>query len=79
MVFAAPALAVAGLAKAAAAGFFSRALIDLDGAFEVGAVFDHDARGGQIADHRAIFLDLDAVLGAKIFPSRCRRPLLRGQ
>ncbi len=27
------------------------AALDLDGAFEVGAVFDHDARGGQVADH----------------------------
>src|SRR6267154_3774835 len=54
------------LGERATAGFFLGALVDLDGAFEVSAVFDHDARGGQIADHRAIFLDFNAVLGAKI-------------
>jgi len=37
-------------------GFFLGALIDLDGAFEVGAVFDHDARGGQIAITEPSFL-----------------------
>src|SRR6266478_768707 len=52
--------------RTAPAGFLLGALVDLDGAFEVGAVFDHDARGGQVADDRAIFLDFDAILGAKI-------------
>src|SRR5438552_3877749 len=41
-------------------------LVDFDGAFEVGAVLDHDPRGGQIAVHRTVLLDLDAVLGAQI-------------
>src|SRR5260370_24752771 len=55
-----------GLRKRAAAGLLLGALVDLDGAFEIGAVFDHDARGGQVADDRAILLDFAAVLGAKI-------------
>src|SRR6267378_3552823 len=55
-----------GLRKRAAAGLLLGALVDLDGAFEIGAVFDHDARGGQVANDRAILLDFDAVLGAKI-------------
>ena len=41
-------------------------LVDLDGTFEVRAVFDHDAGGGQIAHDRAVFLNLDAVFGTKI-------------
>ena len=44
----------------------TRRAIDLDRAFEVRAVLNHDARGGQIADHRAILLDFDAVAGAQI-------------
>src|SRR4029077_9703970 len=52
--------------RAAAAGFLLGALVDFDGAFEIGAVFDHDARGGQVTDDRAILLDFDAVLGTKI-------------
>src|SRR5258707_6296330 len=52
--------------RTAPAGFLLGALVDLDGAFEIGAVFDHDARGGQVADDRAILLDFDTVLGAKI-------------
>src|SRR5208337_4011052 len=52
--------------KCAAARFFLSGLVDFDGTFEVRAVFNHDARGGQVAVHRAVLLDLDAVLGAQI-------------
>src|SRR5215469_15134411 len=52
--------------KGARPGFFFGALVDLDGALEVSAIFDHDARGRQIAIDRAILLNLDAVLGAQI-------------
>src|SRR5207237_5593272 len=55
-----------GLGKRAAAGFFFGALVDFDGALEVGAVLDHDARGGKVADDRAVFLDFNAVFRAKI-------------
>src|SRR5208282_5596922 len=37
------------------------ALIDFDRAFEVGAVFDHDAGGRQIAVDGTVLLDLDPV------------------
>ncbi len=40
--------------------------IDFDGAFEVRAIFDHDARGGQLAEDRTIFFDLDAVASTQI-------------
>src|SRR6266403_5394054 len=33
--------------RTAPAGFLLGALVDLDGAFEIGAVFDHDARGDR--------------------------------
>ncbi len=35
--------------------------VDFDAAFEVGAVFDADAGGGNVADDRAIRLDVNAV------------------
>src|SRR6202166_3643580 len=41
------------------------ALVNFDRALEVRAVFNHDARRGQIAVHRTVFLDLDPVLRAK--------------
>src|SRR5712664_126440 len=47
-----------GLRKRAAAGLLLGALVDLDGAFEIGAVFDHDARGGQVAFDRAVDLQV---------------------
>src|SRR5271165_7210905 len=47
-------------------GFLLGALIDFDGALEVGAVFDHDAGGGKIAVDGTILLNLDAVLSAQI-------------
>src|SRR6202140_1871728 len=40
--------------------------IDLDGALEIRAVLNHDARRGQISDHRAILLDFDAVPSPQI-------------
>src|SRR5260370_8006111 len=52
--------------KSAAAGFLLGALVDLDGTFKIGAVLNHDARGGQVADHGPILLDFDAVLAAHI-------------
>src|SRR5881394_437441 len=52
--------------KSVAAGFLLLALVDFDGTFEVGAVFDHDARGGQVAVDRTIFLDFNSVFGAKV-------------
>ena len=45
--------------------FRSRA-IDLDRPFEIRAVFNHDARGGQIPNDRAILLDFDAVARSQI-------------
>src|SRR5208283_553235 len=48
------------------AGFLFTGLVDFDGAFKVGAVFDHDAGGGEIAVDGPILLYLDAILGAKI-------------
>src|SRR5438128_6549416 len=54
------------LGKRAAARFLLRALVNFDRAFEVGAVFDADARRGQIAIHRAILLDFNPVLRAKV-------------
>ena len=41
-------------------------LVDLDGALEVGAVLDHDARGGEVAVYRAVLLDFDPILGPQI-------------
>src|SRR6202007_1534452 len=52
--------------KSTAAGFLLGTLVDLDGTFEIGAVLNHDARGRQVADHGAILLDFDAILGAHI-------------
>src|SRR3984893_11619954 len=46
--------------------FFGRCAIDLDRAFEIRAVLNHDARGGQIANDRAILLDFEAVAGTQI-------------
>ena len=40
--------------------------VNLDRALKVRAVLDHDPRGRQIADHRAILLDLDAVARSQI-------------
>src|SRR5216683_5262274 len=40
--------------------------IDLNGALEIRAVLNHDARRGQISDHRAILLDFDAVASPQI-------------
>jgi hypothetical protein len=50
---------VAGIALVAS-------LVDFDRAFEVGAVFDHDARRGEVAVDGTILLDLDTVFGAKV-------------
>src|ERR1700719_2851188 len=40
--------------------------IDLDGAFEVRSILDHDARRRQVADYGAIFFDFDTIASAKI-------------
>ena len=42
------------------------ATLDLDVAFEVGAVLDADARCDDVADDFAILLDLDAIAHADI-------------
>src|ERR1700736_519661 len=39
---------------------------DLDCPFEVGAVFDHDSRGGHISDNPAVILNLDSAAGEQI-------------
>ena len=51
-------------------------LIDLDRAFKVCAVFDHDAGCRQIAHNRAVLLNFNAVAARADFLSRCRTPLL---
>jgi len=56
---------VRGLVEVAVAGGRAGA-IDLDGALEVRAVLNHDARRGQVSDHRAILLDFDAVASPQI-------------
>src|SRR5207244_8879230 len=55
-----------GLGKSAATRLFLRGLIDFDGALKVSAVFDHDARRGEIAYDRTILLDLDTIFRAKV-------------
>jgi len=40
--------------------------LDFDAALEVGAVFDAEARRGDVADHFAVLLDLDAIAHAYI-------------
>src|SRR6267142_5666575 len=40
--------------------------VDLDATFELRAVFNADARRGNVADHGAIALDVDAVAGVHI-------------
>lgn len=40
--------------------------VDFDAAFEMGAVFDADARGGDVADERAVFLDVYAAAGVDV-------------
>src|SRR3984957_20897554 len=50
----------------AVAGVLVSGLVDLDGALKVGAVFDHDARRGEVAVDRAVFLDFDTIFRAKI-------------
>src|SRR5271163_4574135 len=57
---------VRALRKGAVCGILLGALIDFDRAFEVGAVFDHDAGGREIAVDGAILLDFDAVFGTEI-------------
>src|SRR5258708_13422149 len=49
-----------------AGGLLLGALIDFDGTLKVRTVFNHDPRGGQVAIHRTIFLDLDPVFGATL-------------
>lgn len=40
--------------------------IDFDAPFEMGAILDADARGGYVADDRAVGLNVDAVAGVEI-------------
>lgn len=40
--------------------------IDFDAALEVGAIFDADAGGGNVADDGAVFFDVDAAAGVDI-------------
>src|SRR6266853_1948126 len=47
-------------------GFFFRGLVDLDGTFEVGAVFDHDSGSGQVTVDRTILLDFNSIFRAKV-------------
>src|SRR4029077_14088326 len=54
------------LGKRAVAGILVAGFVDFDRAFEVGTVFDHDARRGEVAVDGTVFLDLDPVLGAKV-------------
>src|SRR5260370_34779974 len=55
-----------GPGKGVRTGFLLRVLVDLDGAFEVGAVFDHDAGSGQVTIDRTVLLDFNSVLRAKV-------------
>src|SRR5579859_150192 len=54
------------LRERAAVRFLLGALVNFDRALEVGAIFNADARRGQVAIDGAIFLDFNAVIGAKI-------------
>src|ERR1700687_5888835 len=54
------------LGERAGTGALVRGLVDFDRTLEVGAVLDHDARGGEITIDGAILLDLDPVFGAKV-------------
>jgi len=53
-------------ANAFPAGFLFWTLVDLDGAFEVGAVFDHDAGSSQVTVDRTILFDFNSILRAKV-------------
>src|SRR5580704_6184838 len=55
-----------GPGKCIPARFLFWTLVDFDGAFEVGAVFDHDSRSGQVTVDRTILLDFNSILGAKV-------------
>ena len=54
------------LRESTGTGGLVRAPVDLDRTFEVRAVLDHDARGGEVTIDGAILLDLDTVFGAKV-------------
>ncbi len=47
-------------------GGLSLGRVDFDAALEVGAVFNADARRGNIPDDRTIFLDVDATARVEI-------------
>src|SRR6266566_7384196 len=55
-----------GPGKGIRTGFLFRSLVDLDGAFEVGAVFDHDTGSSQVTVDRTILFDFNSILGAKV-------------
>src|SRR5450432_2840581 len=48
------------------AGIFVAGAVNFDRAFEIGAVFNHDARRGEVAVDGTIFLDLDTIFGAQV-------------
>jgi len=56
----------ARLGEHTVSAFLLGAALDLDRAFEVRTVFDHNPRRGQIAGYGAVFLNLKPVLRAKI-------------
>src|SRR6266478_2556909 len=55
-----------GPGKGVRTGFLFRGLVDLDGTFEVGAVFDHDSGSGQVTVDRTILLDFNSIFRAKV-------------
>ena len=55
-----------GNQAALACGGLGFGRFDFDAALEMGAIFDADARGGNVADDRAIGLDVDAIAGVDV-------------
>src|SRR5437879_13902529 len=55
-----------GTSKRVRTRFLFGVLVDLDGTFEVGAVFDHDSGSGQVTVDRTILLDFNSILLAKV-------------
>jgi hypothetical protein len=52
--------------------------VDFDAALEMGAIFDADARGGNVADDRAFALDVDAVAGVEVADDFAKHDHLAG-
>src|ERR1700720_161144 len=55
-----------GPCKCIPARFLFWTLVDFDGAFKVGAIFDHDAGSSQVTVDRTILLDFNSILRAKV-------------